>query len=526
MKFQKLHNYLYTIKYLKTIQIFYRLFYFTGSKIRKNNFPNNIKNAPSISENIRFNTPAMFENIYAKPDTFTFLNLTHTFKSTIDWNYNKYGKLWTYNLNYFEFLNQKHMTKNAGLSLIHMFIRDITKIKDGLEPFPTSLRGINWIKFLARYKIDDQTINNSLYNQYHHLLNNIEYHLLGNHLLENGFSLLFGAYFFQDERFYRKAKLILKNELDEQILYDGAHFELSPMYHQLMLFRVLDCINLIDNNPWKRDSLGELLKEKASAMLGWLNKMTFENGNIPLFNDSAFKIAPDTKKLNEYAKRLNIRPRHIKLSDSGYRKIKFDRYEMAIDVGNIGPDYIPGHAHSDTFNFELYVDKKPCIVDTGISTYEVDNRRLLERSTVSHNTIEIENYDQSEVWGGFRVANRAYITYLKENSNKIEAIHNGYKKKFGVLHKRIFTFHQKRILITDKIISNRAFHAIARLHFHPDTTIMKEGNHIVSENLTIYIKNADFKIETYLYAPEFNTLIEATVVEIPFKNHLEVEILL
>ena len=82
------------------------------------------------------------------------------------------------------------------------------------------------------------------------LLDNLEYHLLGNHLLENGFSLLFGAYYFQDENLYKKAKEILEKELNEQILDDGAHFELSPMYHQLMLFRVLDCINLVKHNQW------------------------------------------------------------------------------------------------------------------------------------------------------------------------------------------------------------------------------------------------------------------------------------
>lgn len=39
----------------------------------------------------------------------------------------------------------------------------------------------------------------------------------------------------------------------------------------------------------------------------------------------------------------------------------------------IGPDYIPGHAHADTFNYELRIDGVPFIVDTGISTYNKIN---------------------------------------------------------------------------------------------------------------------------------------------------------
>ncbi len=101
-------------------------------------------------------------------------------------------------------------------------------------------------------------------------------------LLENAFSLLFGAYYFQDEELYLKAKKILKDELKEQILKDGAHFELSPMYHQIMLLRVLDCINLVQNNNWKNHELLELFISKAEIMLGWLNTITYENGRYSI----------------------------------------------------------------------------------------------------------------------------------------------------------------------------------------------------------------------------------------------------
>ena len=72
--------------------------------------------------------------------------------------------------------------------------------------------------------------------------------MLGNHLLENAFSLLFGAYYFQDEKLYTKSYDLLISELNEQVLKDGAHFELSPMYHQIILSRLLDSIQLIKLN--------------------------------------------------------------------------------------------------------------------------------------------------------------------------------------------------------------------------------------------------------------------------------------
>ncbi|HIQ28578.1 MAG TPA: hypothetical protein EYH42_08780, partial [Sulfurovum sp.] len=302
-------------------------------------------------------------NAIYKNNTFIVLNFKYKVDKNIDWNYAKHGKLWTYNLTYFDYLQQEDMTKDEGLLFIYDFMGQIENVRDGMMPFPISLRGMNWIKFLTYHRIQDKKIDDSLYAQYHKLMDNIEYHILGNHLLENGFSLLFGAYYFKDEKFYYKAKKILIEELEEQILKDGAHFELSPMYHQIMLFRVLDCINLLQNNDWKEQELLKLLTTKAEIMLGWLNSMTYENGDIPLLNDSTNNIAPTTDDLNKYALRLDLQKKLLPFKDSGYRKVKNERYEMVMDVGNIGPDYIPGHAHSDTFNFELCVDGQPFIVD-------------------------------------------------------------------------------------------------------------------------------------------------------------------
>lgn len=507
-----------TVKYLRFLQIYFRLYYFVRKKLRKIcgfNYPLSVN---SHSKSLAL-SPSLESRVLKKANEFTFLNLCHTFKSKLNWNYSNFGKLWTYNLTYFEYLNQKEISQEEGLELIIDFIDQIKFVNDGMEPYPISLRGINWIKFLSKYKIRNKKIDNSLYAQYMILMDNIEYHLLGNHLLENAFSLLFGAYYFQDDKFYAKAVRILTNELEEQILEDGAHFELSPMYHQITLFRVLDCINLMQNNNWKSQELLRLMISKSEIMLGWLNAITYKNGDIPLLNDSSNKIAPTTNELNHYAFQLKIKTKNVKPLESGYRMISNDKYECVIDVGNIGPDYIPGHAHADIFNFELYIGQKPFVVDTGTSTYETDKRRLFERSTVSHNTVEIAGFSQSEVWGGFRVAERAFIIQLDERDNRIRATHNGYKKRLNALHEREFIFESNRITIIDKIISDHEHKAIARIHFHPD----------IDENMIkkhIMFNNTEYSIKIYQYAPEFNMQIDAKVLEIPFTKKLEMRVVL
>ena len=496
-----------TVKYLRIKQIYFRLFYFFRAKYRKLlRFEYIYTKGSNVTS---LNLSKSIENKYSNftNNKFNVLNLSKKFEDEIDWNYSEYGKLWTYNLTYFEYLKEKE-----DISFVYDFIDSIETVKDGLEPFPISLRGISWIKFLTEFQIQDKKINDSLYAQYYILLDNLEYHLLGNHLLENGFSLLFGAYYFEDDVLYAKAFEILNAELKEQILEDGGHFELSPMYHQIMLFRVLDCINLVQNNSWKNQELLEILTFNSEIMLGWLENISYKNGDIPLLNDSAKDIAPTTHELFEYAGELNVCQKYSLLSISGYRKIIKEKYESIVDIGSIGPSYIPGHAHADTFSFELRVDNKPFIVDSGLSTYETNEIRFYERSTKAHNTVEILEKNSSEVWGGFRVADRAAVLEVQETDAFLKVTHDGYKKE-NILHTRSWKFQKSKIIIEDSL--SRASKAVFRLHFHPSIT---------EEEIQEKIAYNDFTLETYEYAQEFNKREKAFVLEIKFKKDLKVEI--
>ena len=73
-----------------------------------------------------------------------FLNIQHTFAEKIDWNCLAYGKLWCYNLNYFDFLRQDGLTEGKGVQIIRDYIAHRSSLKVGLDPYPTSLRIVNW----------------------------------------------------------------------------------------------------------------------------------------------------------------------------------------------------------------------------------------------------------------------------------------------------------------------------------------------------------------------------------------------
>jgi len=526
MDFNKIKLLINTVIHLRAIQIYYRFYYFSRNRLFRYNVEKRIINDfnPIVWKN-RID----YDNSYfKKKNSFTFLNISHSFSDKINWNFNQFGKLWTYNLNYFDFLNQEIISKETGIQLIQDFIINEDLLKDGKEPYPISLRGINWIKFLSLYQVKDESINNTLYLHYCILFKNLEYHLLGNHLLENAFSLLFGAYYFQDDKLYNKSKYLLLSELNEQVLKDGAHFELSPMYHQIILSKLLDGIQLIKlNSEWKKDDLLSFLEAKASLMISWLHNITYKNGNIPMVNDATFNIAPNSKKIFTYAKHLGINSQYIPLSDSGYRKINSNNYELLLDVGNIGSDYQPGHAHSDTFNFELIIDGNPIFVDTGISTYEKNAIRQYERATSSHNTVKIGSKDQTQVWGGFRVAKRAKITHLIEKPNLIEASHDGYLSD-GYKHTRSFLWGEKHLILSDEI--NRSTNNKAKACFHLHFSITKplvDGNTILLESSGVSIEfegGSNIYVEDYQLSAGFNKTNLAYKIVVLFDQTLKTKI--
>ena len=526
MDIGKIKLLLNTVKYLKPIQVYYRLYYFFRN--RAFNMEAGVKPAPDI-KSIKWENKLNSSLCYShKIKRFTFLNIPHNFSNQIDWNYTEYGKLWTYNLNYFDFLNQEGMSKDIGIDLINDYIKNDKTLKDGKEPYPISLRGINWVKFLSENRVFDSRIDKILYQHYYTLLKNLEYHLLGNHLLENAFSLLFGAYYFQDEKLYIKSRDLLIYELKEQVLKDGAHFELSPMYHQIILSRLLDCIQLIKlNSIWKKDELLLFLEAKASLMVSWLKNITYSNGEIPMVNDATYGITPQSNELFSYAKEIGITDQQIPLSDSGYRKIGTNNYELFIDIGNVGPDYQPGHAHSDTFNFELIKNGNPIFVDTGISTYEKNDIRQSERATHSHNTVKIGDKEQTQVWGGFRVAKRARITYLVEKPNLIEARHNGYLSD-GYKHIRSFLWGENYLILKDKI--NRSTNNNAKAYFHLHYSVVKplvDGNTIMLESSGVYIEfesASNISIEEYQLSAGFNKTNLAYKIVVLFDQILKTKI--
>jgi uncharacterized heparinase superfamily protein len=538
----KARLYYHTLKYLKPVQIYGRVFSGLKKKFHLYNLPPTpAALKPGLNPKTDFLNHDPWNNTEdLGKKRFCFLNHTIDMGSKINWEPNA-DQLWKFNLHYFSYLyllaheEQKKICKE-------WILNNPAGKGTGWHSYTLSLRITNWCKI----GLSDKDFNQSLYQQAAYLYRNLEFYHPANHYLENARALIFAGLCFKDQgeaaRWFSKGLRIIEDETPKQVMHDGGYFELSIMYHALMIELYLDLLNVLPEDI----SLYSYLSEIADSMLGFLNNLTHPDGNIVLFNDSTQEIAATTKKLNEYSKKLtdmrkgkhstihspkrpsynhtNMQPYIHAFPDSGYYVCKDEKIFLAIDAGSIGPDNIPAHSHADIFSYEFSLKGVQFIVDTGVYEYNDGEMRNYVRSTGAHNTVTIDDVSQAECWGGFRVGKRFSPESVKFNRTEkgisFEGIFTGYSELIGdgLEHKRILNYSKKKneIKIID-FVSGKGRHSCKSfIHLHPEVKIKESDNTVMLERDSIQVRfiTGNYNIEESYYCSEFGKRIKNKTISI------------
>jgi len=427
---------------------------------------------------------------------FTFLNRKVDCHRTIPWNDRRHAKLWLYHLNYFDFLNvdlalpEDAATLEQALAIALDWCANNTQGSEaGWEPYPLSLRIVNWLKFLARHerRLEElesgervATLLASLGVQVATLEQRLEKDLLGNHFLENIKALLFAGAMLESPRstrWWSTGEELLREQLDEQILPDGGHFERSPMYHSRVLADLAE-IRLLCRAQERSLTCSDLLAQKVRAMAEFLRGVLHPDGEIPLFNDAALGGAHAPAKTLAMAesrdtKVIESEPPLTVFPDTGYGVIRSaeSRSTLIFDCGPLGPDYQPGHGHCDVLSYELSLQGRRVVVDTGVSTYEPCTERRYERSTAAHNTLRIDGEEQAEIWASFRVGRRPRVGRVEGGEIKefhfVRGVHYAYKPR-GVIHSRMIVLTPRKCWVVIDLLKGNGKHLVESfIHFDP-----------------------------------------------------------
>ena len=492
-----INKYFHTLRSLKAKQLFFQLLRrlpISWTILKCINFDRRVP-CPSLSRRESFDIPPVplqdFNSLIE--GKFMFINRPEEIHWPPDWNPKGVNKLWNYNLHYHDWLWSIDGCENENWSNIMLAVNDwiinypLNHNSHGWEPYPTSLRIQNWIillfikhrKNLLENKKFKDDLWDSIYKQIRWLEKNLEFHLLGNHILENAAALLLAGITFNNtdgKRWKQKGIKILKHELVEQFPNKGMHFENSPMYHLRMTW-LIKAISKINTD----ESLNFLVKYDKQSSLA-VNLTRHPDGKISLLNDSAHGVYNEN-----IVNKSEVTNGAWSLSANGYYGWRAKNNDYIIcDAGELGPHYIPGHSHADCLSFEMSINGNRVISDSGLSDYEESNNRKYARSTEAHNTVEICGLSQSEMWGTFRVARKSRLINSKwiptKNGFTLSAAHNGYRRIGArAIHKRKFEWVSGLLRITDFVSGKNKFNAISRIHFEPNISLSKFNESFVAK---------------------------------------------
>lgn len=512
----------FTLKDLKLSQIIhFILFYFKKRKFYKVNAEINQKKL-IYKKPFFLKTP---ERLNYKRKTYKFGNFEKkiNFKN---WNCDTHDKLWVYNLFYFDFLFEKKFInrKKISLEIIYKWIKISYKKDDHTmwDPYPTSIRLINLIKFSLFNKINSKILNESIFNHINHLEKNLEFRLKANHLLTNLISINCGKLFLGIDDFYYKK--LLKNEIDIQF-QKYIHYEKTPSYHNLLVEQLIiySLVKRICKNKVEKKFL--IFIEK---LISTSKNLSHPDDKLAFFNDTNYESL-DYKHLKflfekNFKKTLYLKDQMQK----SYPSLQNKNIFLITKCCGPEPKFNPGHSHADSLSFEISVKGKRLLINKGVSTYEKNSLRILQRSTESHNTVKIDDKNSSEVWSSFRVGKKSQVFDIKINkiNNCISAYHNGYSSFFKkISHIRTWRLRGNSLSIDDKILGNFKKFQIF-FHFYPNVNISKKDNQIHFQQGEvkgiITFSNAKLlSIKNSFYYPKFGIQkrIKSLIVDCDKKNN-------
>lgn len=472
----------------------------------------------------------MKRSLAVTPDglAFSFLGRTVQMSRTVTWHPEaspRVGQLWTMNLHYNEFLTGLPDALFADLTDQWIAANPCYGSgywRDAWHAYALSIRTVVWMEELVQRDAGlPQDVRGrlraSIEKQLCFLARNIERDIGGNHVIKNIRALATGGRLFEGGRardWTRLACRLIRQELDEQVLADGGHFERSPSYHGEVFADLLSTRLALSQTAGVEQAVIDHIDGALRRMSQFAADLVHPDGLVPLFNDAGLSMAtsPDTQ-LSAYERVYGSRPlqrANFAFPESGYFGFRHEDIYLVVDCGPLGADVLMAHAHGDALSFELSVSGQRLVVDQGVYEYEAGDRRAASRSARSHNTVCIERSDQAEFFGAFRCGSRPKVDLLhyapRPEGFVLEGRHDGFSRLTGgPRHSRRFELTSNRLDIHDRLDARVADGVSSSLLLHPHCQVTRSGADILVSNGAMRVSIASsviIVVEPAIYWPD------------------------
>ena len=238
----------------------------------------------------------------------------------------------------------------------------------------------------------------------------------------------------------------------------------------------------------------EWLKESQNEIPEYLNEIIFHLGqayflihkNIDetfLFNGNQVSKNSD---FENYLKRLGYNFKNENSEVGGYILLKNKKFALAMDLGSAPDKKFSDNYQSGALSFEIIRNNKKLICNSGYFQNYKHQLNNISKTTACHSTLSIANHSSvqfvkqpdspSKISNGLKVFNKKIIS--KNNYWSVSASHDGYNKRFGIIHERKIDFlhDAEKFIGVDKIFKKKKFKSVnfeIRFHLDPESKIMK-----------------------------------------------------
>ncbi len=284
------------------------------------------------------------------------------------------------------------------------------------------------------------------------------YSSAGNHTVAECAGLLYAGVLFPEfpraGRWLETGLRLLNQEVDRQVLPDGGGLEQAFWY---LLF--ISDLGQLSLKLLKRHAqpVPQPLEQACERASGFLEAISCDNGDLPRCGDSddGYALIPGLR-LSLSGDRKRTRQPQQTFADAGYTRLRGNgatRFDVLFDHGPLGMPPSCGHGHADALSVLLWLDQQEILVDSGTYSYYDLQRRSYYRSTAAHNTAVIDAQDQAVQETAFMwsAPYSATLEGQEANGNDFYLLgrHDGYWRRFGVIHWRGLCFRDEGLYVWD-----------------------------------------------------------------------------
>ena len=355
--------------------------------------------------------------------------------------------------------------------------------------------------------------------QINHLINEIEKSkFIDDKMIGCAAIILTGLSLNEKEKYLNFGLNILKKIIN--FSFDNQNFPKSRSIRQLIFY--LKYFVLI--REWLKESQSEIpqyldeiifyIGKSYSILCQGKSKAILFNGNHETNNKNFDNY------LNNYGYKFN----NNSIEAGGYIYLKNKKISLIMDIGSSPEKKFSKNYQCGALSFEIIANDKKLICNSGYFQKTKHKLNDISKTTANHSTLIIDNHSsckinksKMEIESSLKILNKKLI--IEKNYWKVSASHDGYNKRYGIIHQREIEFlsEKNKFLGKDILIKKKNFKSSnfeIRFHLEPNAKVMQTQD---AKSILIDIENEGWKfsaqgytidIETGLYFGKKNSFTE------------------